>query len=100
MSAIASTCSTRAARSPRARRRRSGATSTSPLRTWDLPASRRRRSRMPEPALEVQDLEVRYGAVRALRGATLSVDAGEIVGLMGPNGAGKSTLLHAVMGAL
>ncbi len=55
---------------------------------------------MPEPALEVQDLEVRYGAVRALRGATLSVDAGEIVGLVGPNGAGKSTLLHAVMGAL
>jgi branched-chain amino acid transport system ATP-binding protein len=55
---------------------------------------------MPEPALEVQELEVRYGAVPALRGATLSVEAGEIVGLVGPNGAGKSTLLHAVMGAL
>lgn len=55
---------------------------------------------MPDSALEVQELEVRYGAVPALRGATLSVEKGEIVGLVGPNGAGKSTLLHAVMGAL
>jgi branched-chain amino acid transport system ATP-binding protein len=55
---------------------------------------------MPEPSLEVQDLEVRYGVVPALRGASLSIDQGEIVGLVGPNGAGKSTLLHAVMGAL
>ncbi len=55
---------------------------------------------MPEPALSVEDLEVRYGAVPALRGATLSIEKGEIVGLVGPNGAGKSTLLHAVMGAL
>jgi branched-chain amino acid transport system ATP-binding protein len=55
---------------------------------------------MPEAALDVQELEVRYGAVPALRGATLSVQPGEIVGLVGPNGAGKSTLLHAVMGAL
>jgi branched-chain amino acid transport system ATP-binding protein len=55
---------------------------------------------MPEQALEVQGVEVRYGAVPALRGATLSVEAGEIVGLVGPNGAGKSTLLHAIMGAL
>jgi len=55
---------------------------------------------MPEPALQVDELEVRYGAVPALRGATLSIEAGEIVGLVGPNGAGKSTLLHAVMGAL
>jgi branched-chain amino acid transport system ATP-binding protein len=55
---------------------------------------------MSEKALEVQELEVRYGAVPALRGATLTVEAGEIVGLVGPNGAGKSTLLHAVMGAL
>jgi branched-chain amino acid transport system ATP-binding protein len=55
---------------------------------------------MPERALEVQELEVRYGAVPAVRGATLNVEEGEIVGLVGPNGAGKSTLLHAVMGAL
>jgi branched-chain amino acid transport system ATP-binding protein len=53
-----------------------------------------------ERTLEVDGLEVRYGAVPALRGASLSVERGEIVGLVGPNGAGKSTLLHAVMGAL
>jgi branched-chain amino acid transport system ATP-binding protein len=55
---------------------------------------------VPEPALEVDALEVRYGAVPALRGTSLSVNRGEIVGLVGPNGAGKSTLLQAVMGAL
>ncbi len=47
--------------------------------------------------LEIRDLEVRYGAVPAVRGLTLEVGEGEIVGLIGPNGAGKSTTLHAVM---
>jgi branched-chain amino acid transport system ATP-binding protein len=50
------------------------------------------------PALELDDLEVRHGAVEAVRGLSLSVDRGEIVGLIGPNGAGKSSTLHAVMG--
>jgi branched-chain amino acid transport system ATP-binding protein len=49
-------------------------------------------------ALEVRDLHVAYGAVRAVRGLSLAVDRGEIVGLIGPNGAGKSTTLHAIMG--
>jgi branched-chain amino acid transport system ATP-binding protein len=48
--------------------------------------------------LEVQGLEVRYGAVPAVRGLSLKVERGEIVGLIGPNGAGKSTTLHAIMG--
>ncbi|MFZ0044106.1 MAG: ABC transporter ATP-binding protein [Solirubrobacteraceae bacterium] len=52
------------------------------------------------PALQITGLEVRYGVVPALRGASVSVQSGEIVGLVGPNGAGKSTLLQAVMGAL
>jgi branched-chain amino acid transport system ATP-binding protein len=52
------------------------------------------------PALQLTDLEVRYGPVPAVRGASLSVGEGEIVGLVGPNGAGKSTLLAAVMGVL
>jgi len=50
-------------------------------------------------ALVVDDLEVRYGAVRAVRGLSFTVEPGEIVGLIGPNGAGKSSTLHAIMGA-
>ncbi len=54
---------------------------------------------MTAPVLELDGLEVRYGAVAAVRGLSLEVHRGEIVGLIGPNGAGKSTTLHAVMGA-
>jgi len=48
--------------------------------------------------LELEEVEVRYGAVPAVRGLSLRLDRGEIVGLIGPNGAGKSTTLHAIMG--
>jgi len=48
--------------------------------------------------LEIQDLEVWYGAVPAVRALTLDVEEGAVVGLIGPNGAGKSTTLHAIMG--
>ena len=48
----------------------------------------------------VRDLEVAYGGVPAVRGLSLSVAPGEIVGLIGPNGAGKSTTLHAIMGLI
>ena len=46
--------------------------------------------------LAVQDLEVSYGGVRALSGASLSIEEGEIVALIGANGAGKTTLLRAI----
>src|SRR5579862_5345871 len=49
-------------------------------------------------ALRIEDLSVRYGAVEAVRGLSLEVRPGEIVGLIGPNGAGKSSTLHAIMG--
>src|SRR6059058_1251894 len=48
--------------------------------------------------LTLDNVEVRYGAVPAVRGLSLRVGKGEIVGLIGPNGAGKSTTLHAIMG--
>ena len=50
--------------------------------------------------LEVHDLHVRYGAIQALRGASLHVDEGEIVGLIGVNGAGKSTTILSILGVV
>lgn len=54
---------------------------------------------MTDPALlEVSDLEVRYGGVRAVNGMELTVTANTVVGLVGPNGAGKSTVIQALSG--
>ena len=50
--------------------------------------------------LEVSGLTTRYGSISALRDVSLSVGAGEVVGLIGPNGAGKTTLLNTVAGLL
>lgn len=50
--------------------------------------------------LEVSDLEVRYGAIRAVRGISLRVGEGELVALIGANGAGKSSALMCMAGAL
>jgi branched-chain amino acid transport system ATP-binding protein len=49
-------------------------------------------------ALEITDLEVTYGGIRALKGVSLSVAEGQITALLGANGAGKSTLLKAISG--
>jgi branched-chain amino acid transport system ATP-binding protein len=49
-------------------------------------------------ALRVENLDVRYGGVHAVRGLSFEVAPGEIVGLIGANGAGKSSTLHAIMG--
>jgi branched-chain amino acid transport system ATP-binding protein len=48
--------------------------------------------------LEVKDLHVSYGAIKALTGVSLKVFEGEIVSVIGSNGAGKSTLMNAIMG--
>jgi len=50
--------------------------------------------------LKVEGLSVRYGSRRVLRGASLSVQSGEVLALIGPNGSGKSTLIRAVSGVL
>jgi branched-chain amino acid transport system ATP-binding protein len=52
----------------------------------------------PVPVLELDEVEIRYGAVPAVRRLSLRLGRGEIVGLIGSNGAGKSTTLHAIMG--
>ena len=48
--------------------------------------------------LDVSDLTVRFGGVRAVDHVTFSVDAGRILGLVGPNGAGKTTVFDALCG--
>ena len=48
--------------------------------------------------LEAEDIHVSFGGVRALRGASLRIPAGHIVGLIGPNGSGKSTLFDVING--
>ncbi len=50
--------------------------------------------------LELEDVSVSYGSIRALRGISLSVHEGELVTLIGSNGAGKSTCLLAISGIL
>jgi branched-chain amino acid transport system permease protein len=50
--------------------------------------------------LIVRDLQRNFGGVRAVDGASLSVEPGRITGLIGPNGAGKSTVLAMISGAL
>jgi branched-chain amino acid transport system ATP-binding protein len=50
--------------------------------------------------LEVSGLDVRYGAIRAVRGITLEAKAGELVALLGANGAGKSSTMMCIAGAL
>ena len=47
------------------------------------------------PALEVDDLSITYGTIRAVDGVSFSAEAGRVLALLGPNGAGKTTTVEA-----
>lgn len=53
---------------------------------------------MSSPLLKVENLEVFYGAIQALKGISFDVHKGEVVSLIGANGAGKTTTLRAISG--
>jgi branched-chain amino acid transport system ATP-binding protein len=55
---------------------------------------------MSQTVLEVENLDVRYGQVQALRNVTLHVNRGESVVVVGSNGAGKTTLMKTIVGLL
>ncbi|HOO39380.1 MAG TPA: ABC transporter ATP-binding protein [Deltaproteobacteria bacterium] len=50
------------------------------------------------PLLNIENLHISYGAIKALKGISLTLDEGEIVTVLGANGAGKSTLMEAISG--
>ncbi len=50
--------------------------------------------------LEIKDLEVCYGAIRAIKGVSFEVNQGEVIALIGANGAGKTTILHTITGLI
>ena len=50
--------------------------------------------------LEINDLQVSYGMINAIKGISFSVDKGEVIALIGANGAGKTTTLHTISGLL
>ncbi len=50
--------------------------------------------------LEIKDLEVCYGVIRAIKGISFEVNQGEVIALIGANGAGKTTILHTITGLI
>ena len=84
----------------RARLRQGHRAAARPPRCKTTRPSSRRTSESTMALLELRDLAVSYGPIQALKGISLSVDAGEIVTLIGANGAGKTTTLKTISGLL
>ena len=55
---------------------------------------------MTESVLVVRELDKNFGGVQAVKGLTLEIAAGEIIGLIGPNGSGKSTSVNLISGTM
>src|SRR5258708_12711835 len=64
-------------------------------KSWRTKGCRRRTLAL---SLAINDLDAGYGAVKALRGVSMHVEAGETVALLGTNGNGKSTLMKCIAG--
>ena len=69
---------------------------TTPDSVWEM--DKNTTNTADAPLLELVEISVEYGAVRALDDISMGVHKGEVVAVMGPNGAGKSTVLKAIMG--
>lgn len=52
------------------------------------------------PMLTIENLEVYYGMIRAIKGISFSVEEGEVIAVIGANGAGKTTILHTITGLI
>jgi branched-chain amino acid transport system ATP-binding protein len=55
---------------------------------------------MSEPILNLDDVSVSFGGVKAVRNMTLHLQPGELIGLIGPNGAGKTTIFNLITGSV
>ena len=58
------------------------------------------RTPVDTPLLDIEQLSVQFGGLRAVDDVSFHVDEGEIVGLIGPNGAGKTTIFNCVSGVI
>jgi ABC-2 type transport system ATP-binding protein len=64
------------------------------------PIANQNRERENQPVIEIKDATIRFGSFTAVDRVSLSVERGEVFGLLGPNGSGKTTLIRALCGLL